>query len=62
MRSHGFPTFPDPTVSGCGIQMQMGQNSGIDPNARRFQAAQTACQPVLSSGPQAGRATKGGNG
>jgi hypothetical protein len=38
IRRHGFPTFPDPNGSSQGLP------PGIDPNAPRFQAAQTTCQ------------------
>ena len=41
MRSNGITNFPDPT-SGGGIQI--GSNSGIDPQSPQFQAARKACQ------------------
>jgi hypothetical protein len=43
MRSHGFPTFPDPTVSGGNIGINF-TGTGIDPNAPQFRAAQTTCR------------------
>jgi hypothetical protein len=41
LRAHGFPNFPDPTVSSHGTSENL---SGIDPNAPQFQAAETACE------------------
>jgi hypothetical protein len=40
MRTHGVPSFPDPTSSGLSL-------SDIDPNSPRFQAAQKACRSLL---------------
>ncbi len=51
MRSHGVPTFPDPNGSG-GLPKQTAQQLGV--TGAQFQAAQTACQPLLpnhGSGP-----------
>jgi hypothetical protein len=48
MRSQGISNFPDPN-SGGGIQL--GSNSGIDPQSLQFQAAQKAC-PGASAGPR----------
>src|SRR5258708_5931668 len=44
MRSHGLANFPDPKISGGGIQMSIGK--GLDPNSPVFQAAQKACQSL----------------
>jgi hypothetical protein len=55
MRSHGLPDFPDPKISGGGIQMSIGK--GLDPNSPVFQAAQKACQSMMP-GPKNG---SGGN-
>jgi hypothetical protein len=49
MRSHGVPNFPDPTVSGNGIQL-LGSSSGINPQSPAFQSAQTSCQHLLPGG------------
>ncbi len=55
MRSHGVTNFPDPQSSGGGahIGIRISANSGLDPSAPIFQAAQKACQgnlPPLSVG------------
>lgn len=47
MRSHGVPTFPDPTFSGGGVRMQL---HGIDPNAPAFKHAQQACASLAPGG------------
>ena len=49
MRSHGVPSFPDPTSNG-GISIQVQPGSGIDPNSPAFQSAQRACQSLLPAG------------
>lgn len=59
MRAHGLPNFPDPKVSGNGIQIQVKKSMGMDLNSPQFQAAQTACQPILSSAMSAGPGGKG---
>ena len=51
MRSHGVPTFPDPTVDSNGtVQMGLGPNSGFDrsdPNIRKgFEACQQFAQAL----------------
>jgi hypothetical protein len=46
MRSHGVPSFPDP--SGGGIHF--GPGSGIDPSSPAFKAAQSACRRLLPGG------------
>ena len=38
IRTHGFPTFPDPTAAGQGLP------PGLDPNSSQFEAAETICQ------------------
>jgi hypothetical protein len=43
LRAHGFPNFPDPTVSGHGASENLS-GAGIDPNSPQFQAAETACE------------------
>jgi hypothetical protein len=42
MRSHGVPSFPDPTPGHGGFQLSLG--SGINPQSPAFQAAQQACK------------------
>jgi hypothetical protein len=56
MRAHGVPKFPDPVVSGAGIQLTIKQGSGIEPNSPQFQAAQKTCQSLMPAG---GPAAKG---
>jgi hypothetical protein len=61
MRAHGVKDFPDPTVSGGGIQLKVrtGSGSDLNPNSPTFQAAQRACQgnlPFKAGGPKAGGA------
>jgi hypothetical protein len=57
MRSHGVPSFPDPTFSEGHAQLSIGgrKGSGLDPKSPKFQAAQKACQGdmfgKLSGGP-----------
>jgi hypothetical protein len=60
MRSHGFPTFPDPSTSGGNFLP-----AGIDPNSAQFKAAQRICQHYLPNGgpgsaPAGGPAAGGG--
>jgi hypothetical protein len=49
MRSHGVPNFPDPKVTGQGIQI-LGSNSGINVQSPAFQSAQASCQHLLPGG------------
>jgi hypothetical protein len=56
MRSHGVPKFPDPK---SGEPLDLGKQTGVDPNAPAFQSAQQACQKIvpgspLSTGPPSG--------
>jgi hypothetical protein len=44
MRSHGVPSFPDPTGQGIHI------GPGIDPSSPAFKAAQSACGKMLPGG------------
>jgi len=53
MRSHGVPSFPDPTSNG-GISIQVQPGNGIDPNSPAFQSAQHACQSLLPAGKTSG--------
>jgi hypothetical protein len=47
MRSHGVPSFPDPSPGG-GIRIT--PSSGVNPRSPAFQAAQQACQKLLPGG------------
>jgi hypothetical protein len=48
MRTHGIPTFPDPTVNSRGIEMQIP--SSVTPNSAVFQNAQQACRNLAPGG------------
>lgn len=43
IRSHGFPNYPDPTLSAGGLHENIA-GTGIDENSPQFQAAQNTCQ------------------
>jgi hypothetical protein len=60
MRAHGLEDFPDPIVSGGGIQMKIrvGAGSDLNPSSPTFQAAQSACQGKLPF--KAGATASGG--
>ncbi len=45
MRSHGLPSFPDPTVSNGVPQLDLS-GTGIDPGSPQFQSAQNACKSL----------------
>lgn len=42
IRAHGYPDFPDPTVTGNGFTVDFP--SDVDPLSPQFRAAQQACQ------------------
>jgi hypothetical protein len=42
MRTHGFPSFPDPTSQGV---FNLSAANGFDPNSPQFQSAMNACHP-----------------
>ena len=48
MRSHGFPTFPDPTFSGGHVSLQMP--SSINPNSAAFTRAAATCRKLIPVG------------
>lgn len=48
MRSHGVPSFPDPSSGGGGIRISVG--SGVNPQSPAFQSAQNACSKLLPGG------------
>jgi len=65
MRTHGVPNFPDPKVSGNGVQIQIKKSSGINPQSPQFQKARSTCQPLMAAarkGLSTARAANGGNG
>lgn len=47
MRSHGVPTFPDPTTGGVIPKVTLGQ---LGVSTSEFQSAETACQRLLPTG------------
>ena len=47
MRSHGYPTFPDPTFGSDGIFLHI---VGFDRSSPQFQAAFQTCQSALRTG------------
>jgi hypothetical protein len=49
MRSHGLPTFPDPTVNANGVEFRVP--AGVHPGSTQLQSAQQACQKLLPGGP-----------
>jgi hypothetical protein len=51
MRSHGFPSFADPTARG------LTPPAGIDPNSSAFQSATQACHRFLPGVAQGGLVT-----
>ncbi len=48
MRSHGEPSFPDPTANG--LPATSLKDAGISPLSPQFQASVRACQQVLPTG------------
>jgi hypothetical protein len=46
MRSHGFPTYPDPTAPGSASQGSgiRFDGTGIDPRSPKFQSAENNCE------------------
>ena len=52
MREHGIENFPDPTFGENGeSRVQIGKDSGIDPEDSDFQEAEKACEDVLPGTP-----------
>lgn len=43
LRAHGYPNFPDPTVSSQGTSQDLN-GAGIDTSSPQFQAVETACE------------------
>jgi hypothetical protein len=50
MRSHGVPTFPDPSTGPLGEQVMNLRGTGIDPGSPTYQAASQACQKIVPGG------------
>ena len=48
IRSHGIPSFPDPTFSGGGVHLP--HVAGINPHSPRVRAAEEACQSLIPGG------------
>lgn len=49
LRDHGLPKFPDPTISGNAMQLDLGA-SGVSPDSSRFQSAMDACRSKMPQG------------
>jgi hypothetical protein len=55
MRSHGLPSFPDPSVSANGEeQFRFSPGSGANPESPAFSGAQRHCQQLLPHGAPGG--------
>jgi hypothetical protein len=48
MRSHGFPSFPDPTFQGNSVQSDVP--STIDQDSSTFRRAATVCTRLIPAG------------
>jgi hypothetical protein len=55
MRSHGVPSFPDPTSGGGGFQFSA---TGINPASPAFQSAQKSCSSLAPGPPGGGQASE----
>lgn len=53
MRSHGVPSFPDPSNGALSGSSSAG-SGGINPSSPQFQSAQQACRSLLPAGAQNG--------
>jgi hypothetical protein len=51
IRSHGIPTFPDPTFSGGGVHIQ---HQGLNESSPTFRAAVHACESLIPGGVHGG--------
>ena len=47
MRTHGVPTFPDPSGAGGGLNLT---GTGVDPQSPAFKSARTACARLTPGG------------
>jgi hypothetical protein len=50
MRSHGVPSFPDPSPGGGGLHITITPSSGFNPESPAFQSAQQTCKHLLPGG------------
>lgn len=48
IRSHGIPSFPDPTFSGGGVHIS--KTAGINLHSPQIRAAEEACQSLIPGG------------
>jgi hypothetical protein len=48
IRSHGIPSFPDPTFSGGGVHLP--KTAGVNPHSPQVRAAEEACQSLIPGG------------
>jgi hypothetical protein len=48
IRSHGIPSFPDPTFSGGGVHLP--KTAGINLHSPQVHAAEEACQSLIPGG------------
>lgn len=49
MRSHGVPSFPDPTSGpDGGLELRVGGRGGLNPNSSAFKNAMRACQSLFN--------------
>ncbi len=48
IRSHGIPSFPDPTFSGGGVHVP--QTAGVNLHSPKVHAAEEACQSLIPGG------------
>jgi hypothetical protein len=48
IRSHGIPSFPDPTFSGGGVHLP--KTAGVNPRSPQVRAAEEACQSLIPGG------------
>ena len=56
MREHGVTNYPDPAADGS---MQIGGQSGLNPEDPTFKAAEQACAQYRPAAPSGGTMTKG---
>lgn len=50
MRSHGVPSFPDPTVQNGSVGFNITPADGINQNSPQYAAARQACQSLRGGG------------
>jgi hypothetical protein len=48
IRSHGIPSFPDPTFSGGGVHLP--KTAGVNPHSPQVRRAEEACQSLIPGG------------